>query len=232
MNNRQESKLKRNAVLISTFNNYPKEVATIPVLAKALLKFQEIQQNIAPEHGKQSFDSKGITSNKNQTKDQIAEMGLVIAGAMYSLGDETNNPDLCQRMDLVITDFKQISSATFENLCNEIIAEATKHAPSLVDHGIEDATLKAFVALFESYKSMVTAPRSVIVSKSTATSSLDDLFTEADKIIESKFDKLMVQFKEKNISFYRDYSSARIIEDRGSRQTAETPPVSSSPVNS
>lgn len=226
MNNHQESKLKRNNVLLTVFGNYPKEVASIPALAKSVVKFQEINGAISPEHGKQSFDSKGITSNKNQTRDQVAELGLVIAGALYSLADELNNPDLRQRMDLAITDFKQISSALFENLCIGIAAEANKNMASLAEHGIEENTIKTFVSLLDSYKSMATAPRNVIVNKSTATLTLDDLFTEADMIVENKFDKLMPQFKEKNIAFYRDYVSARILENRGSRSASETPPAS------
>ncbi len=227
MTTRQEIKLKRNNVLITVFNRYKTDADAVPALARKIIEFTETNQRIEQVHPRQTSDTKGITEGKNQLKDEVAEMGLVIAGALFSYGDHTNNNDLCERMDLVITDFKQQTVAKFKKLCNEIVSESDKAGAELTEFGVTTDTLTSFKNLVTQFNELATRPREEIVKKSTLTTTLDEYFTQADRLLEYHIDKLMIQFKSRNISFFRDYQSARIIEDRGAR--AQTPVAESQP---
>jgi hypothetical protein len=228
MTTRQEVKLKRNNVVISVLNSYQSDAATIPALARKITEFVGTTRQIEQIHLQQASDTKGITEGKNLLKDDVAELGLVIAGALFSYGDSINNADLCERMDLVITDFKKNTVANFKKLCTEIVTEAQKAGTNLVDFGTTAETVTTFQTLVTQFHDLATKPREEIVKKSTATTTLDELFTISDQILEFHIDKLMLQFKSRNSQFYKDYQNARIIEDRGSRTLQATPPP---PVN-
>jgi hypothetical protein len=225
MTNTQESKLHRMGVLISLFERYQAEVNSIPALSRFVLSFTEIRKRIEETHPLQAMSRTGITSNKNDIREDLALQALTISGALHSYASENKLIELSERYKLSLSSYTKVSTAYFKELCLELITDARTYAEKLTDYGVNGAFIEQFATKLENFKITVSEPRNAVVKITYATSYLKDLFAQSDEIVLSHFDKLMIQFKNTRPNFYREYQSARIIENRGVRhiQKSDSP---------
>lgn len=229
MNTIQKSKHKRDGIVLSVFKRYDAEVKSIPALARKVARFEEIYNQIEQTHPIQASDRKGITNSKNLVREDVTLLGLTLAGALHSYADETGNADLAQRMNLTATSFNRLPVENFKAFCLEIVNEARKHGDKLADYGANTESIEQFATASTTFKEAAKEPRNAVVKISNATMSLADMFNEMEAIMASHFDKLIVGFQTKNPNFYREYTSAKIIEDHPARSRKQATPPNTIP---
>ncbi len=218
MNNRQESKLRMYRETDMVLDNNKSSAASIPALAKEAANLKSVIALIDELHPQQAIDTKGVTTSKNQLREDITENVNTIAGALFSYGTHKNDNDLCQRVNVYPSTLLRASIADFNRICSEIVTECDKAGAGLSDYGITAEMVTGLKSRLSEFKSASVLPRNARVEISTATSNLEELFAKADDILLNHIDVLMLQFKASDPEFYKNYSSARIIEDRGSRK--------------
>jgi hypothetical protein len=215
MTNRQEVKLRMFNTVILVLLKFLEVIKLIPALYREFLNFQEKVKAIEALHPVQAADNKGITEAKNIERDDVAEMANILSGALYSYGTHKKDAELYEKMSLEPSAFSRANLADFIKLCNTILTECEKAGAALEDYGVSAETISGFKTSFESFKSNAVKPRGAIVEKSTATSTLEELFSDAEGILVNHIDSLILPFKLTNAQLYKEYQSARILEDRG-----------------
>lgn len=217
MNNRQESKLRMYKEAALVLKNYKNEVDSIQAFAREAANLNLGITEIEAVHKKQAIDSKGVTISRNQFREDLAEEANIMAGALFSYGTHKSNADLCQRTNVYPSMLMKCSQADFIRITSEIAAECVKAGADLAGYGPTADSIAHYVARVEEYKQHAVVPRNAIVEKSTATSNLEELFQKCDDILYNHLDVLVLQFKKTNLTFFKDYDSARIIQDHGTR---------------
>jgi hypothetical protein len=120
---------------------------------------------------------------------------------------------------------KKLGDNALLNQCTLIynIAEAMDTA-EITPYGVLPETVVSLKKEIDDFAALVAKPRTEIITRSRATSSLEDLFKETNELLRNQLDKLMLVLRLGNPVFYNEYKSARIIVDlHGSRkETVET----------
>jgi hypothetical protein len=94
--------------------------------------------------------------------------------------------------------------------CENVHAAATENLDSLDDeYGVTQAKLNALQQKIDAFRTVQPKPRRKRATASAATKQMRDCFRKADKIVQQKLDKLVVQFKESAPAFYNEYEAAR-----------------------
>lgn len=217
MTNRQEVKLRMYHVVLGVLDNNKSLVERVEMLAKEAANLRLTVKNIEEEHPKQAVDTKGVTQSIHNQREELGETANILAGALYSYGAHLGNTDLCERMNIYPSTLQRATLADFKRICSEVLSEAEKAGEALLKYGIEANTIVEFKGDLEKYGTEASQPRQSQVEKSTATLTLEELFTRADDILFNHIDGLVLPFKRTNVEFYLDYQNARVIVDRGSR---------------
>lgn len=222
MTNKQESLLKMFREVIRIFLKYAQAVKSIAALDREAKNLESVTAEIDEIHPRQAVDGKGVTQSKNQLRESLELEAAIMAGALFSYGTHKGDADLCQRMNFTERTLERMTVADFIKFINMVKIELDKAGTAIAEYGPSTDEITQYGAKVEKFKKESTAPRNVVVEKSTATTELEDAFTRGNNILKNHTDNLMLKFKLSNTAFFNDYTSARIIEDRGSRSTSKT----------
>lgn len=232
MTNRQEAKLKMYNEAHAVLERYKADVESNVVLKEEVAKFKTGIDRIEALHPRQEVDNKGITTSKDDLREDMVEQALVLAGILFSYGTHNNNADLCERMDLYPTDLNRASIPKFKKMCTEILTECENAGDKIVKYGGTPELIGKFKEDTDIFKKASTNPRDAVVGVSAATISMADLFAIQEETLNNHIDLLMLQFLKKNPTFFNEYQHARIVQDHGSRskKNAKDTTVSGNPV--
>ena len=205
-------------------------IILVPAVSPLQLRLRDVLNKIEGKQGELTEDKKGKTEAKTITKHDLIDDAVIHYGQFYLYADEINDVELrnwanvsdhqlmhlgednlkptlkvlLQKFDLVNTEPKKPELATYD-LSLDVKAE-----------------FESKLNLFASQKTDVKTGRT---DKSSARTSLTDLFHEYDHIL-LLLDKAMLKFKKTHPEFYQKYVSARVIIDLGGKHGGndDTPP--------
>lgn len=168
----------------------------------------------------------GTTRDKDIAQNHAIDMALQLSGFGQAYARRNGNNELLDQM-------KSIKRKSMEDMADTSLADylVDAHARFVLlstdagDYGITTAKVTAFNTAINAYKTLMNAPRHVIVTRKGANS----IVPAQMKIIRGEFrnlDQLMAVFADTDPSFLTDYRNSRIVIERGGAHASDTPPPS------
>lgn len=216
MNNKQEDRLSMYYKLRETLN---KNTAwnLIPQLNDAVQQFFNKIEQLETELKTQQVNQKGYAEKKSKLRIELEAKSLQVSGAISAMAFTNNDVVLTQKMNyspsmlLKARDTELLQHARF------ILDTATDLQQQLIDFGIEQADLDAYLQAIEGYETFMGTPQIKIIERKEATEQLLILFKETDALLRYKVDRLMALLKEQHPRVVGQYTNARKVIKRGNR---------------
>jgi len=89
----------------------------------------------------------------------------------------------------------------------------TAHRKSLEEYGVTKAQVTDLETSVDDFRELVGQPRLIQSQANLAKKAVEELVESALEILNSKLDKVMLQFQFSNTKFYEGYKKARVIVD-------------------
>ena len=186
--------------------------SSIPAIGRAKNKLTEIHMKIEDTQEEQEKSKVYMGKTKKQVKKLISEKGDILNDLLEDYAEENDNSELAQRMAASASDLYKTDNQTFAMRIKEIVDEATKHIDILKsEYGVTDEQVEDLKMDLDHFEAINNLPRSYQIISKVATSNLDDLFKEANQVLEGQLDKRMKIFKRRDPSFYKGYLAARVV---------------------
>ena len=180
----------------------------IPVISNYKTTLVNVIQSIESSAQDQESAQVFISGSLRQLKRLIALKMDILDDTLEAYADDTENMDLLQQAANSMSDYNQLSHEDFEVKTKNMIDLIASHIPAMVDYGLSVEQLDEVKTSFDHFQMKRGTPRSYQIASRIATTDLEELFKEGNKIL-SKLDKVMKRYKRSNASLYNGYIAAR-----------------------
>jgi len=214
MNNKQNNYLSSYLAVKVILERYTDVIASIPAMVKLVSAFNDNLQSINSFRQIQDGYSIGVALQKQKEKEDMLTIVLQLSAGVYVYALAAKNLTLQQQVKVSYAGLKKLSDTKLLNRCEIIYKTITGiDINELVDYGINAELVVKLRAEIDDFKGLLAAPRSAIVTRSTSTAKLKELFAATNMLLREQLDKMMLLFKADHLAFYNEYMSARIIID-------------------
>ena len=216
--------LKLNAYLavLNLLQGAKTTIASLPALQEAIDELAELVTEINLNVKIQGSPS-GAADAKRDALKELGDLAYEVAGGVFAQADKDKDFNLAARVKLSRSGVTAGSANVIVGRCQVIIDAATEDLESLGDHGVTAEKLKALKLKLKTYDALRAVPRNAIGAAAAATTALERLFPQADRILNHQVEKLIWQFRATAPDLYDKYQSARSIVGVASSSTEASP---------
>lgn len=141
-----------------------------------------------------------------------------IIGAVASYASDNSNAELQAKVAYAPSTVTKGNTGEVVARCKNIHILATENLTALAKYGVTAAKLTALKKKIDAFDKLKVAPRDGVITRRAAGLLHEQLVRSAVALLRDKLDRLVVQFKEANPTFYGEYFAARAVVDaRGGR---------------
>ncbi len=192
----------------------------LDALVAAILKAQRAQAS-----------AEGLAAAKTTVREDLVDAAYEIASLVHACAQQHGVADVAERTDLSATAIQLGTEVEFIDRIKGILDDAALLVDDLGDCGVTPAKLKALKDLVAKFEKVKPLPRNGVSDGSSATRRLTVLFSRTSKLLRTRLDRLVVQFKKTEPEFYFAYQSARKIVQLAATHDAPKVKVASSTTN-
>ena len=223
MNSHQISYLTSYKLIETEAENNPTALAMIPTFAKAITRLKGITNEITDLSVQQSKNLTGITDDKHDLQEVVADYVIDVAGAVHSYAISKGDKTLQAKINFKSNKVHNMNQNDLTNAAAVVLEEAGKiPAESLAEEGITADEMTQFAEAFSQFGGTANGKREAVIERSSYTDRLSELFTEAADLKKNTLDRLATQYQRKAPEFYNKYkAAATVIHKHG---TNPTPP--------
>lgn len=145
-----------------------------------------------------------------------------IMGAVVSYAGDITDAELAAKASFSETEVTKGKTSDVVARCRNIHAAATENLTALAKYGVTAAKLTALKKKIDAFDKLKVAPRDGVITRRAAGDLQEQLVRSAVAILRNKLDRLVVQFKEANPTFYEEYYAARVIVDSRGGNSSNT----------
>jgi hypothetical protein len=215
MNKRQTSKHDSLKLIVKESKNNPESVAKVPKFGIIIDRIDQICKEVDTYRIDQEKDLTGITTDKIIALDNLTDSTADIAGAVYSYAHDKNDHAMMSRVNYKPASFEKMTQSEVIAAAGIVLEEASKINPEdLANEGISAEDLIAHEELISFFKEIKSSKNEAVIDRSGITEKLNNLFIEANSLVNNKLDRLAIQFKRKDPEFYLKYKAARVVHYR------------------
>jgi hypothetical protein len=224
MNRVQKAKLDSYKLVIRVADENPVSVKLIPKFEKGIAKLKVIVTEIGVLQPEQEKDISGITVEKNFSEEELTNLVVDIAGAVYSYADEKDDKALMKMVDYKASKVDGLDEADLIAAAGIVHAEALKIPEAdLLNEGVKAEDVTKLGTILKSYQDIKVTPRDAIIGRANVTLKLENEFKKASKLMLNSLNRLAPQYKQKDPDFYEKYKSARnVIYRSATKKEPET----------
>lgn len=185
------------------FKNVPAVVTAsgeLDALVDAILKAQRTQSS-----------AEGLAAAKTTVREDLADAAYEIASLVHACAQQHGIAEVASRTDLSLSDVQSGKEAKFIDRIKGILDDAALLVDDLGDCGVTPAKLKALKDLVVKFEKVKPLARNGVSDGSSATRRLSVLFARTSKLLRTRLDRLVVQFKKTSPEFYEAYQTTRKI---------------------
>jgi hypothetical protein len=205
--------------VLNVCNEYEREYAKIPAFVNTVRELKTRMEEIRAVSQQQTETiSKGATKDKSSAIDSLTEFGLKIANLLYVYAFDTEDHRLLEKVNVNKSAFYRKHDNAALTLAKIIAAEADANKEVLRDYGVTDKGRSDLDAAIARLENIINAPAEMIGERKMYTSSLRELFVDADSIVYDKLDKFITLFKTASPDFFAMYGNARNIVNTAARK--------------
>ena len=228
----EENKFEMFKAVESVLNKNKTAVDTLPALADAKGEFASLIAGILKADKDYGTATVGKVAVKNSVENNLIDALLPIKGALASLARKTKNTELSLLVKFSKTDLQRSGNTELENKATTIMEMVEANKTALAAYNVDDAEITEFTAKVEAFKSAIANKQTGYSGKAGARVSLTELFDNADEVLKTDLDNLMLRMKKNYPDFTNEYQAARVIKDLGGKHKDDedqTPPPPDTP---
>ena len=217
MNQYQEARLSSAYAIRQVLDQNSATWNTIPALVAAKNELDANIKSIEDALSLQLRDITGHTEAKAVAKEEMIGQTVLVAGGVMAWAVSTGNEGLAEEMNIFPSELNKYRDSEVAQRCQHVADSANTNIASLGDYGVMAADVTELQSRIDAYLVLVQQPRNVITARKGATSEIGLLVRDTQKMLSRRMDMLMRRFVASAPEFYRQYTNARIIIDRGGR---------------
>ena len=204
--------LKLNAYLavLSLLQGAKTTIAALPALQEAIDELAELITEINL-NVKIKGSPSGAAEAKQAALKELGDLAYEVAGGVFALADKGQDFVLAARVKFSRSSVTAGSANAVVARCQDIVDAVTENLDALSDHGVTAEKLKALKAKLKTYDALRVLPRNAIGAAAAATTALERLFPQADRVLNHQIEKLIWQFRATEPELYDRYQTARSI---------------------
>lgn len=228
MTNFQISLLSSYKLIVTESKNNQTVVSLIPRYAKAITRLDEITTEIGSLAIQQAKNITGITLDKHDLMEELADYVIDVAGAVHAYANDMNNMTLHAKVNYRTYKVHTMNQHDLGNAAAIVLEEATKiPAASLAEQGITAEEISEFTDVYNQFKGTTNGKREAVIEHSSQTDRIAELFAEAADLKKNTLDRLATQFERKAPEFYQKYKDAASVIYKRAAKSTTTPEVKS-----
>ena len=211
LDNRQTNRFQMMLSVQSFMDNHQPIWSSIPIISSFKSSLDDQILGIKEQLQASGTDTRGMTTNKNQLKEQIADKTAALSGALAAYAAVTNANGVMGYLTKT-----QVASMRDVNLPEEIsrfITVVKQSLAELADYGISETQVTDLESSVDDFRELVGQPRMIRSQANSAKREANTLINDVMDLLNNKLDKVLLQFKFTNPSFYDGYERARVIVD-------------------
>lgn len=194
-------------------------ITTVPAFVTALASFQTTFDDLQTAAQAEIQAIAGVTIDKAEQRKTLVELATDMAASIFAFASATDNFILKEQVNLTFSDFNRLKDELLTPACQNVLDAANANSAALVVYGVTAAKITAFSTAITDYATAVPGPRNAVAQRSSAGTTIKELFKTGDEILKEQMDKLALQFKTANPEFYNTYKNNRIILDAATSAT-------------
>ncbi len=169
--------------------------------------------------------SKGTTMDKDVAEANSIDLVVKLAGFAMAYARKTGSNELREQMKAVKRSrLERVSDDALPDVLGDVHTRLVALGTPAVSYGVTTARLTALYTAIETYRNLMDAPRTVIVTRKGINSTVPAQLKHIREEL-ADLDLLMEDFADSDPAFLTDYKNARIIIDRGGgHDTTPKPP--------
>lgn len=200
--------------VLSFLDNNAAKWTPIPKVGEFKNQLAEVYGQIETSQQAQQESKVYLGKNKKQLKKTIAEKGDILNDGAEAYAVVAEDAELENRMAKSYSDLHDLKNADFVAAIIEIIKEVEKHKEVLMaEYGVTEEQITDLKNDVDGFLVLQGKPRAYSISTTQATKDLETLFSDSNKILKLKLDKVMKLFKRRDANFYNGYLAARVVVD-------------------
>lgn len=225
MNTVQSNKLRAYQTVELVLDTQKTTWESLPAFVTAVGNFTAVIPEIQTQAQTQA-SREGASNEKAYALASLGNTAFEIGAAVHAFAVTTQDFALEGRVDFSRSTIVNGRESSVLARVRDIHAAATASLASLADYDITQTKLTAFKMKIEAFEATLGKPRQQIATSSATTQTLSQQFSEADKILNKRLDKLVLQFKDAAPDFFNAYQTARSTVDiRGTRKVNKPTPA-------
>jgi hypothetical protein len=214
MTDRQSNLLDMYGVVNTLYTANQAVIDLVAARANAFTAFQSNVTAINAHIGNQSQVVTGVSADKTQARIALNGLTHVIFALARTWALAVNDLTNAGEFDFSLSEIAKIKDDSIVPFVEHRLTIVNNNLSALSDYGVTVVLVTQWQDAISDYSSVVSAPRSAIVSRSTSTTNLRLLFDATQRLLRLTIDPLMLPFKTDDPELYAKYRSARIIIDR------------------
>ena len=187
--------------------------APIPIISNFKSKLDELINQIVNHQEAKVASQVFLGSNKTDIKKKVAEKADILNDVLAAYASVEDNAPLEQKSNKSFSDLFRLRNQEFNAVIVETIQLLEDNVEAMTDYGITPYQIQDLKNIFDDFLAISGKPRQYKIASSQATQALEELFSEANVLLDKKLDRVMKRFKNSNSNFYKGYLSARVIVD-------------------
>jgi hypothetical protein len=212
----QSDKLKRIQTLNGVLDELEETWNTLPAFARAVTELETVTLEIT-EAAQVQLSAPDVTAEKRIARTSLTNNAEEVAAAVLAYAEENDDAELAGRVDFSRSKITRGRDSTVVARCRDIHAAAVEIVTSLTDSGVTTAKLTALKKQIDGFEALHTKPRQNQARRSAATRRMPILFEKADRIVNRRLNKLVLQFKTSAPAFFNAYQTAVTIVNTAGR---------------
>ena len=189
--------------------------SNILVLIEVKRDFDEVIQGITFHYGGGFFDEHSLEMQKDKMKRHLAGKATLIAGALQAYAVVKEDEMLQLIASLKESDIFNAHEEEIAGVIGPILDEAMARQFDLNNFGISGAMIREVETSLSGYLYLAGLSNRTEKHRKNLKPDIEELFFRGDYLLNSKMDKLIIQFRGAHPDFYHEYRRIRQLEKSG-----------------
>jgi len=209
MNKYRSARLVSDELVVTEAENNQPSVNKIPAFADGIVKLKDNNIQIRAAMLKQSQSTGGVTTNKGNAEVLLVDYVIEIVGGLHSYARSKNDNVLKAKVEYTSTEIEHMGLSQLITTASSMLQLAKGiDIAELAHFGIAADEITEFEKAFNAFNSVKSSPKEATIEHSKYTDAIVKLQADSQTIL-SMLDKLAVQFRRKDPTYYDVYIASR-----------------------
>ncbi|MCM5664120.1 hypothetical protein [Galbibacter mesophilus] len=213
MNKKQINRIEMFRAVHTLLNNYNDVVSQAPILVETKNQFDALLLQIEESEANQKEAQIYLSGDKIALKRLVAEKADILNDALEAYANVNGDVDLFNEASKTFSDLYRLRNEDFISTIPKQIKLLEANLENLSDYLVNEPLLTDLKNSFDNFLAINGKPRQYLIRSIEATSTLEELLAETQQLLDTRMDKIVTVFKNKDPKFFKSYHASRRIVD-------------------